>query len=199
MPVDVYLNLQPPVSAATDYLYQHLERLEVLRERARKSVERAHHHQEQALRVSNRTTELKVGDLVLKKLHHRGRHKIQDHFGGPPLVVLKVPPPTGGPFVIRNERGLEQRVTGSELKKYYPPLSAPPASSETAPVPRQLPSRSTPRQGHTTYLTWSLPARTGRMSAPPAQSGDDAGAQPRRSARLAAKSNSVAPGRPVWR
>ena len=140
LPVDVFLNVAKP-SSSTDYIAQHLQRLDEMREKARVAVKKALQRQDAASSSNKKPIHLKIGDFVLKRQHPAGRKKLQDAFGGPPLRVVGLPPSTGGPFVVRPPLGPDQRVSSAELKRIPPGALLP----TPAPVVNQPPAPARPR------------------------------------------------------
>ena len=133
LPVDVYLQTAPPPpSAAANHLAEHVRRINQLRSRAH---ERSLAQQKAASDPANHHGPvLQLGDQVLMKSHPLGRCKLEDNFKSTPATVVAIPPPTGGPFGLQLEDGALKQVSGSNLRKFYPPL---PGTSLTTRPPEQ--------------------------------------------------------------
>ena len=150
LPLDIFFGRREhPVAAGTNYLQRHHDNLQLLRQRAQQRVVHKN-EQRDANRKDRPSVKLQPGDLVLMKMHPTGRHKIGDRYESSPREVVSVPSAKGGPFVVTGKKG-NVRVSGENLKKYYPPLSPP--VHQPAPIPR-IPET-------TTYKSWSeKPAST---------------------------------------
>lgn len=160
LPLDIYFDRrEAPVVAGTSYLQRHLENLNLLRRRAQERVKRLHQLQD-AHQKDRPRVQLKPGDQVLMKLHPPGRHKIGDRYESSPRRVLKVPSSTGGPFLVTGDRG-NVRVSGDNIKKYHPPLTAPVA------IQREHIAKP-PRIGETTrYTFWTAKPTHSTVRRPP--------------------------------
>ena len=88
--------------------------------------------------TQRRAVPLQIGDAVLEKLHHRGRHKIQDRYNSQPAIVDGIPPPEGGYFTITYPDGRKKNVSGSQLRKFHPGAAESPAREDRVP-PREAP------------------------------------------------------------
>ena len=124
LPLDLYFGRREPLVKAvgTEALQKHIDNLNLLRRRAQERVTRLHNQQSDSKRTR---VHLQPGDQVLMKLHPLGRHKIGDRYESVPRKVISIPAEDGGPFVISGPKPV--RVSGSNLKKYFPPLPQPPA------------------------------------------------------------------------
>ena len=124
LPLDVHFEgPNPSPTPATDLVKQHIDRLNAVRQRARVRVADLHAKQDESSGKPHPEVFIKVGDQVLLRLHHQGRHKLKPRFSDVPWDVLKIPNQDGGYFVIRSTQNNDIRsVAGANLKRYFPPL-----------------------------------------------------------------------------
>ena len=149
VPVDLFLGCTRPATRTTsEHLQQHIDRLAELHEHAR---ERLHHEAHKRERCPHHTKPLKVGDLVLLRLHQPGWNKIGDYYGPTVFKVVSLPPHTGGFFTIERQDGRSgtRRVSGSQIRPYIPDdqsITAPPSDPPTMTVNQPQPQANVPEQ-----------------------------------------------------
>lgn len=156
LPLDLFLGEKDQEWRAvmpTQWLAEHLERLRVAHDKAGERLKSQAAKRKERQDKGRTTPDLKTGDLVITRQHIRGRNKIQDFWGQRVYVVTRVPGPEGGPFVITPQDGIgeEKRVTRTEIRQYFPPLTAQPLGT---PEKCDVEEESVPTK--TTYLEWHI-------------------------------------------
>ena len=144
LPLDVYFEdpeREWKNQTATGWLGDHLERLRMAHRKAGERMDIEAARRKERHDKGRDMPDLKAGDLVLTKRHLPGRNKIHDVWGERRFVVVSVPGPQGGPYVIRPTDGLdgERRVTRAEVKKFFPPQSRPLVDEHQEPLRPQEP------------------------------------------------------------
>ena len=113
-------------AVADDFLLGHLRRLRDLRDLVLKGDGTSSKDRDPAADLRGgkekpekpaRYTELKPGDVVLKRQHPPGRNKTQDKFLPQRFTVTNIPSSTNRGYCIDDGQGRQQRVNGSQLKK----------------------------------------------------------------------------------
>ena len=163
LPLDLFLGEQTPSEdhrTSNDCLAGHLRRLRLAHDKAgerlrQKAEQRKARHDKGATQP-----DLRPGDFVLLKLHHQGRHKIQDVWGQRQYIVVSVPGSQGGPYTVypQDGDGEAKKMCRSELRLYLPPKDRDWPHEE----PLREPEGDVEPE-HTTYLEWHLvcPSRSG--------------------------------------
>ena len=113
-------------AVADDFLLGHLRRLRELRDLVLKGDDTSSKDRDPAAdrrgekgksEKPARYTELKPGDVVLKRHHPQGRNKTQDKFLPQRFTVINIPSSTNRGYCIDDGQGQRQRVNGSQLKR----------------------------------------------------------------------------------
>ena len=122
LPVDLFLGTSQP-STAPDSVFRHIQKLEEVREIARRQA--AHYREAVDRRMQDAgrhpaAVEISIGDQVLRRVFPLGRVKIADKFGEETWTVVNTPGPNNGSFVVRNAQGQEETVNGVNLRKLVP-------------------------------------------------------------------------------
>ena len=136
LPLDEYLGApQPARTSAADYINNHLQRLEQMRQRAR-VLTKAALERDNPNHPARRDL-INIGDTVLVKQHPLGRHKLVDRYGSTPATVISVPDHDEGCFTIEFPDQRRYNLHGSNLRRHLPPLVEEPLSApRLPPVPR---------------------------------------------------------------
>ena len=155
-PLDVVVGTNTnPATSGEAYLLQHQRRIAEMR---RKVL--AKQLQDSKPPPDSRphaTVELACGDLVLKKQHPHGRHKLVDHYHDTPATVVNTHD-GHGPYMIRFPDGTTSVEHGNNLKRlishnHFPPPEA--VASSTPPEPL-VPSTDTQERAQPTVTRYEV-------------------------------------------
>lgn len=140
LPIDVFLPEHSPEwvnQTPSGWLRDHLHRLRLAHDKAGESLRRSAAKRKEAQDQGSTEPDLRTGDVVVTRLHHQGRCKIQDVWGERTFSVTAVPGPSGGPYTIRPTDGGDapKRVTRKEIRKFYPPIWTHPMGVPEAALP----------------------------------------------------------------
>ena len=126
LPIDLLVSspeTQLQNHSATGWLKEHLKRLQFAHNTAKRRIQEEAERRKKRHDKGRQEPDLKVGDLVVRKLHWRGRHKIQDVWGERLHEVSAVPALTGGTYrIFPMDAPTELLVVNrSEIKKVLSP------------------------------------------------------------------------------
>ena len=156
LPLDLFLgegSAEWQAVMPAEWLDSHLKRLKVAHEKAGERLRQEAAKRKQRHDKGSPNPDLRPGDLVVTRHRYKGKCKIQDFWGERVYRVTDVPGTEGGPYTIRPRDGLDhpKKVTRSEIRRYFAPLSARPLGTKEDPAPEV-----TAPPAETRYLEWHL-------------------------------------------